>query len=68
MIERFGGDKAVAEFLGKVCTDLRKVVIYQGCGHWIQQEKANEVNTELLSWLADLDTSTIMPTGRKARL
>ena len=54
--------------LSKVCTDLKKVVVYADCGHWIQQERAQDVNAELLAWLSDLDASAVMPrpAGRAA--
>ena len=34
--------------------DLRKCVKYQGAGHWLQQERAEEVNNELLAFFATL--------------
>jgi pimeloyl-ACP methyl ester carboxylesterase len=33
---------------------LRKSVILPGCGHWIQQERPNEVNAELIAFLNSL--------------
>jgi pimeloyl-ACP methyl ester carboxylesterase len=35
-------------------TDLRDVVIVEGAGHWVQQERPDEVNAALLGWLKDL--------------
>ncbi|MEE9264427.1 MAG: alpha/beta hydrolase, partial [Vicinamibacteria bacterium] len=35
-------------------TDLRKLVILPGCGHWTQQERPNEVNAELIEFLNGL--------------
>ena len=35
-------------------TDLRGCVQFDGAGHWLQQERAEEVNTQLLSFLDGL--------------
>ncbi len=34
-----------------VCTDLRGVHLVEGAGHWVQQERADEVNRLLLEFL-----------------
>ena len=34
--------------------NLRKTVLIEGCGHWTQQEKPEEVNRAILEFLADL--------------
>jgi pimeloyl-ACP methyl ester carboxylesterase len=39
-------------------TDLRGSVILDGAGHWVQQERPDEVNAALLGFLAD-----VSPTG-----
>lgn len=39
-------------------TDLRGSVILDGAGHWVQQERPDEVNAALLGFLAD-----VAPTG-----
>jgi pimeloyl-ACP methyl ester carboxylesterase len=31
--------------------DLRRIVLYPGCGHWTQQERPDDVNVELLDFL-----------------
>lgn len=57
-----GGDKDVAtvwgqeaiERAGEVLTDLRGSVIVPDCGHWIQQEKPEVVNDELIKFLKSL--------------
>lgn len=36
--------------------NLRKTVLIKGSGHWTQQEKPDEVNREILEFLADLKT------------
>jgi pimeloyl-ACP methyl ester carboxylesterase len=38
----------------ELVTDLRKLVILPGCGHWTQQERPNEVNAELIEFLNGL--------------
>ena len=34
--------------------DLRDVVVVEGAGHWVQQERPDEVNAALLAWLEGL--------------
>jgi pimeloyl-ACP methyl ester carboxylesterase len=36
------------------CTDLRGLHLLEGCGHWTQQERPDEVNRLLLAWLETL--------------
>lgn len=36
-------------------TDLRGQIVLPGAGHWLQQERAEEVNAALLAFLAGLD-------------
>jgi pimeloyl-ACP methyl ester carboxylesterase len=38
-------------------TDLREVVIVEGAGHWVQQERPDEVNAALLDFLGSLDAT-----------
>lgn len=35
-------------------TDLRASVVLDGAGHWVQQERPDEVNAALLSWLGEV--------------
>lgn len=35
-------------------TDFRGSVLIEDAGHWVQQEKPDEVNTALLDWLRDI--------------
>jgi pimeloyl-ACP methyl ester carboxylesterase len=44
---------------GKVSYVLTKSVLLPGCGHWIQQERPDEVNAALLEFLA-----VVAPTQR----
>jgi pimeloyl-ACP methyl ester carboxylesterase len=37
-------------------TDLRGVHLLEGCGHWTQQERPEEVTTLLLGWLASIES------------
>ena len=57
-----GSEDPVAVFtpttwLEKLCTDLRRIVVVPGAGHWIQQERPEEVTEALLQFLRDLDDS-----------
>jgi len=45
----------VVERMKTHLTDLRKGVILDGCGHWTQQERPQQVNEHLIDWLATLD-------------
>jgi len=57
-----GGDRDVVTIwaqqaiarAGEVLTDLRGTVIVPNCGHWIQQEQPEAVNTVLLTFLQGL--------------
>ncbi|MEO3784142.1 alpha/beta hydrolase [Actinocorallia sp. B10E7] len=55
-----GSDDLVAEFmkadrLTTVLTDLREHVVLDGAGHWIQQERPEEVNEVLLRFLQGIE-------------
>ncbi|MFI6597720.1 alpha/beta fold hydrolase [Nonomuraea sp. NPDC050536] len=43
------------ESLGRWVPDLRGTVLIEGAGHWIQQERPDEVNAALLHFLDGLD-------------
>ncbi len=54
-----GSEDPVAMFtpttwMEKLCTDLRQMVVVPGAGHWIQQERPDEVTQALLEFLAGL--------------
>ena len=40
--------------LAKFVPDLRGATMLPGCGHWTQQERANEVNSAILGFLGGL--------------
>jgi pimeloyl-ACP methyl ester carboxylesterase len=44
-----------AEAMDGWVTDLREIVIIDGAGHWVQQERPEEVNAALLRFLKTLD-------------
>jgi pimeloyl-ACP methyl ester carboxylesterase len=44
-----------AEAMDGWVTDLRGVIEVEGAGHWVQQERPDEVNDALLSFLGSLD-------------
>ena len=47
-----GADKdKLTELLSRTSTDLREVKLYENTGHWIQQEKADEINADLIGFL-----------------
>ena len=39
--------------------DHRGTVLVDGAGHWVQQERPDEVNAALLDFLAGLDLATV---------
>ncbi|AXT86738.1 epoxide hydrolase [Aeromicrobium sp. A1-2] len=41
--------------LGEVFTNLQEPIVVEGAGHWVQQERAAEVNDALIAFLASLD-------------
>ncbi len=47
------GGRAIARFADTL-PDLRGSHILPGCGHWVQQERADEVNRLLTDWLTSL--------------
>jgi len=47
------GAKAIARFPGTL-PDLRGSHILSECGHWVQQERPDEVNQLLAEWLKSL--------------
>jgi len=50
------GGSAIARFPGTL-PGLRGSHILPGCGHWVQQERADEVNRLLVDWLKSLQQS-----------
>lgn len=42
---------ALADGMEERCRDL-EVILLEGCGHWVQQERTNEINQGMLDWLA----------------
>lgn len=44
----------MVELMRQRCTDLRCVRRMEGAGHWLQQERPDEVNAALLDFLRDL--------------
>lgn len=46
---------APAEAMTGLVTDLRSSVVVEGAGHWVQQERPDEVNAALLEFLDGLD-------------
>ena len=47
------GSRAIDRFT-ETLPALRAAHILPGCGHWVQQERAAEVNELLLRWLKSL--------------
>jgi pimeloyl-ACP methyl ester carboxylesterase len=45
---------AIERMQGSGCSAIRGVHLIEGSGHWVQQEKANEVNALLLEFLTTM--------------
>ncbi|MBN8982107.1 MAG: alpha/beta hydrolase [Rhizobiales bacterium] len=48
------GSKRIAE-MDRVLPNLKRKLLIEGAGHWIQQERPDEVNAVLISFLKDLN-------------
>jgi pimeloyl-ACP methyl ester carboxylesterase len=51
---RFKGMDQVIANLARHVPKLRKTVMLPGCGHWTQQERADEVNAAIIAFLKEL--------------
>jgi pimeloyl-ACP methyl ester carboxylesterase len=49
-----GGGEQLFTMLERSVPNLRRAVLLEGCGHWTQQERPNEVNRLLLDFLSGL--------------
>lgn len=54
LVVAFPGAAELIANLKRFVPELRKTVMLPGCGHWTQQERAAEVNAELLAFLRAL--------------
>jgi pimeloyl-ACP methyl ester carboxylesterase len=49
-----GNTRDALDALPKLVPGLRRMQVYPGAGHWLQQERASEVNAELVAFLDGL--------------
>jgi len=49
----------VVAHLADAVPQLRRAVMLEGCGHWTQQERAQQVNAELLEFLAAVHPTAV---------
>src|SRR5262249_31329228 len=54
LVVRFRGMDQLLPNLAKFVPQLRRTIILPGCGHWTQQERANEVNAAIIEFLRSL--------------
>ncbi len=54
LVVKFPGAEQTIANLAKTVPQLRKHIVLAGCGHWTQQERANEVNAETIGFLNSL--------------
>ena len=50
----FKGMDQLIPNLAKHVPNLRRTIMLPGCGHWTQQERADEVNAALIGFLREL--------------
>jgi pimeloyl-ACP methyl ester carboxylesterase len=55
LVVAFPGMDQLIPNLKTFVPELRKTVMLPGCGHWTQQERADQVNREILTFLRSLD-------------
>ena len=53
-ILRFYPDIDMVELMRQRCAEVRLVRLFEGAGHWLQQERPAEVNAALLEFLGGL--------------
>jgi pimeloyl-ACP methyl ester carboxylesterase len=54
LVVKFPGAEQTLANLAKTVPQLRKQIMLSGCGHWTQQERANEVNSAMIGFLKSL--------------
>lgn len=51
LVVDFPGTRTALPHLRDFAPNLKDTLLLEGCGHWVQQERAKEVNTALLAFL-----------------
>lgn len=54
LVVKFPGAEQILANLANTVPQLRKQIMLPGCGHWTQQERANEVNAAMIEFLKSL--------------
>jgi pimeloyl-ACP methyl ester carboxylesterase len=54
LVVRFRGMDQLIPNLAKFVPQLRRTIMLAGCGHWTQQERADEVNAAMIEFLRSL--------------
>jgi pimeloyl-ACP methyl ester carboxylesterase len=54
LVYRLPGMDALIANLKNFVPGLDRTVLLEGCGHWTQQERASEVNAEIIRFLKSL--------------
>jgi pimeloyl-ACP methyl ester carboxylesterase len=54
LVLAFRGMNELISHLPALVSRLRRTVMLPGCGHWTQQERADEVNAAMIDFLRDL--------------
>jgi len=54
-VVHFPGMDELIPNLRQFVPQLRKTIMFPGCGHWTEQERPDEVNAALIVFLKELD-------------
>ena len=54
LVVKFPGAPELIANLTKFVPKLTKTIMLSGCGHWTQQERANEVNAALIAFIREV--------------
>ncbi len=54
LVVSFRGMDQLIPNLAKFVPQLRRTIMLPGCGHWTQQERADEVNAAMIEFLRSL--------------
>jgi pimeloyl-ACP methyl ester carboxylesterase len=58
---RFPGAGDVVAFMERFVPELKDKLILRGCGHWIQQERPEEVNEATIRFLRGVPVRAVSP-------
>ena len=54
IVYNFPRAKEATASLSRIVPNLTKTIIFEGCGHWTQQERPSEVNAAIIDFIRSL--------------